>query len=70
MTAFVKRIGLTGVLSAALIGTAEPEAYDTSCVDRVLHDCTLALANANWLEKIIIGDVCTAKLLYCSTKTA
>ena len=70
MRSFAKRIDLPRALSAVFIGIGGPAAWVTTCVDRVLRDCALALDSVNCFEKILLGEICAAKLLYCSTRTA
>lgn len=56
-------LALTASLSAPLLA----DETVSECQDRVITDCAAALEDANWVEKVAIGVVCTGRLAGCST---
>jgi hypothetical protein len=56
-------LALTASLSAPLLA----EETVSQCQDRVISDCAAALEDANWIEAVAIGVVCTGRLAGCST---
>ena len=39
----------------------------SECQGRVIFECADALSDANWVEKVAIGVVCTGRLAGCGT---
>ncbi|MGI8400929.1 MAG: hypothetical protein ACR2NS_04905 [Gemmatimonadaceae bacterium] len=53
-------------LFTALFGIATPMAVKASpCTDSVIADCGAAMADANWIQRIALGDLCAGLLAGC-----
>ena len=58
------------VLAGALTISAQPLAAKTvqECYDYVLKECSNAMSDANFIEKVAIGIICTSLLAGCTVK--
>lgn len=59
------RIMRSVALAAALSVPGSVAAAEADCYE-IAKTCTDALEDANWLEKIAIGNLCTVMLLGCA----
>lgn len=56
----------TAVLAAMLAGPSSAAAAGADDCFEIIDSCAAALEDANWLEKIAIGNLCTLLLVGCS----
>lgn len=58
------------MLAAGLTLSAQPLAAATTqeCYDYVLKECSNAMSDANFIEKVAIGIICTSMLAGCTVK--
>lgn len=64
------RLICTLMLAAGLTMSAQPLAARTvqECYDYVLKECSNAMSDANFIEKVALGIICTSMLAGCTAK--